>query len=179
MLRLIRTLIAFVSGLFRRKLSFPHPEEPKDPLATAENTVLAALLEKWFNGWDVPGEHHDFWRNWPKVLVPSLSYMGNPYPALTWPDRTEIDPKWANPGIIAHESCHVVWPELQEDERTLFGSTYRLASETYPLVALVKAKMLGKDPAWANSPAEIHADCYRYLGQSLPQILKPYYPRLL
>jgi hypothetical protein len=165
---------------FRPKaLAIPHPEEPRDPLATAENTILAAILAKWFADWEVPGEYQEYWRGCPVILVPNLSYMGQPYPALAWNGRIEIDPTWCNPGILAHENCHIVWAESQEDERVLFSATYRLALETDPLLKFVYSqKPYMQDRFGKDLDVEGHAECYRYLGQQMPAILKPYYPRL-
>lgn len=158
----------------------PHPEEPQNLLATLENTDIYAVFDKWVRDWDVPVPYREeFWEAWHFILVPNLTYMGNRYPALTWPDRIEIDPQWANPGVLAHECCHVIWAGLREDEQVLFSVAYRLVLETDALLRFVfSQKPYMQMTLGQNNDREGHADCYRYLGGQMPAILKSYYPKL-
>ncbi len=178
--------ITFLKKLFRgsAKLTIPHPEEPINFNATIETVnpnELIYIVNKWLNDWKVPTEFHPFWLSVKITLVPGLSVLYNgqlvQIPAATWVEerRMEIDPRWANPGIFSHENCHISQTFLPD--LAAFTEAYNVCSD--PLLALVKDKMLGKDPTWANSPAEIHADVYRYLGEKVSEELRGFYPKLL
>ena len=161
-------------------LSIPHPEEPRNPLATIDSVSFYLVLEKWFSDWGVPAEYQDFWRRWPVVLVPNLTYLGNPYPALTWGDQTELDPTWCNPGVLAHEMAHKSWSQLTEWQRSAFNTAYtRLAIGEDKLLNFCWHQIAYMRTTWGqNNNIEGHADCYRYLGKKMPQELKEFYPRL-
>jgi hypothetical protein len=158
----------------------PHPEEKRNAGATSDNIVFPAIFAMWLEDWDVPPQYRGFWNSLPIRLVLNLTYMGIPYPALTWPDRTEIDPTWCNPGVIAHESAHVSWSLLVDDMKEAFSEAYRVTVTNDKLLhKLFTEKPHMQDEFGKDNNIEGHADCYRYLGQKMPLILRPYYPKLL
>ncbi len=177
--------ISKLLGLFKPKLlTLPHPEELINQNVTIENVApddLIYIINKWLYDWKVPTEFHPFWLSVNITLVPGLSIFYNgqlvQVPAATWAEekRMELDPHWANPGVISHENCHISQTFLPG--LAVFITAYNVCTD--PLLQLIKDKMLGKDPAWANSPAEIHADVYRYLGEKVPEDLRGFYPKLL
>lgn len=173
-----------IIGFFRKGkkpvLAISHPEEAMNPLATVESTDLTAVLDKWFSDWEVPEADRAFWRSWPIILVPSLTYNGAEYPALTWPDRTDLDPRWANPGVIAHECCHVLWAKFDDPTRAAFSAQYQSLMLTNALLQLMRSqKQYVQMQFGKNLDIEGHAECYRYLGTQMPDDLHVYYEGLI
>ncbi len=160
-------------------LSIPHPEEPQNLTATAENTILSVIFDRWISDWKVLNQYREFWKNWPVVLFPNLIYQGKPQPAFSYPDCTYCDPTWANPGVLAHERCHVIWKDLSPEEQAAFSAAYQRLLRTNALLKFVYDRVgymqdrLGKD-----SDREGHAEVGRYLGEQMPEELKQWYPRM-
>jgi hypothetical protein len=170
----------FFARLKKPALDLPHPEEAMNPLATVESMHLTAILDKWFLDWGVPEADRVFWRSWPIVLVPGLKYNGAEYPALTWPDRIDLDPRWANPGVIAHECCHVLWARFDAAKRTAFSAQYQSLMLTDDLLQLMRSRQPYVQSQFGkNSDIEGHAECYRYLGTRMPAGLLVFYEGLI
>ena len=173
-------IVEFFRKPKKAALDLLHPEESMNPLATAESVDLNVVLDKWFSDWVVPEADRAFWKSWPIFLVPGLTYNGSAYPALTWPDRTDLDPRWANPGVIAHECCHVVWAKLDDTARAAFSAEYQSLMLTNALLQLMRSQKLYVQTQFGkNSDIEGHAECYRYLGTQMPESLLVYYKGLI
>jgi len=168
--------MCWLGNLFKPKplpLTIPHPEEAQNSQPVIDNISFYLVLERWFVEWGVPVEYQDFWRAWPIAIVPNLTYYGNYYPALTWVDRTEIDPTWANPGVLAHEMAHVSYSFLTITDIGQFDITYQEVKSD-ALVELLESQ----NQYMKTNTLELHAEVYRYLGQKMPDRLKPFYPKL-
>jgi len=145
-------------------LTIPHPEEPQDITQSMDNTIISDVVSRWKREWNVPDD-------WQGTIVLSEAM---PYPGWTIGDVISIRPSWANPGVIAHEVAHVVYALLTDAEKDLFVAAYADALATDPLV-----KLMAQQHSYAlTSSIEGHAECYRYLGMSLPETLKRFYPGL-
>ena len=151
--------------------SLPHPQETQN----FQDVDLTLLLNNWFAQWGVPYKHRAFWRGWNIVLIKNLSYQGKSYPALTYPDRTEIDPIWANCGVVAHELAHVSWTYLSEEQRLKFESIYMSLRDSGMIQHMRKQTDYYAD----TNMQEAHSECYRYLGQQVNSQLREFYPRLI
>ena len=153
-------------------LTLPHPEQPPEYSATIENTDIHAVIAEWFEEYDVPLEYQSYWINDCNIKV-SLAYK---YPAATIAQTKTVyvRPEWCNPGVIAHEVCHIIWQSLTEEERIDFENKMYDERQKNKLLAL----------AWETKPymqtnvIEAHAEIYRYLGQYMPESLKKYYPKV-
>lgn len=144
-----------------------------DQSMTMESVRIAEVIENWLRTWKVPQRYHSFWLEECDIKL-SLKYRA---PAATIAQTREIfvRPEWANPGIIAHEVCHIVWQFLSDSQRESFQKDLTDALKHDYLIRL----------AWQTKPymqtnkIEAHADIYRYLGDRMPEALKSYYPKLL
>ncbi len=161
----------------------PHPEEPINNNATIDNINpgdLIYIINKWFNDWKVPVESHPFWLSVKITLVPKLTILYNgqfiQVPAATWPEekRMELDPQWANPGVLAHEFAHISYSMLKEGDKMAFESHYTTLLKTDPLLMILDAQ----NSYMNTSTIEDHADVYRYLGEQMPESLKQYFLKL-
>lgn len=156
-------------------LTLPHPEEPRRPMSVASNVNIQAVKLQWLVQWEVPDKYIEFWDRTTKlVLVENLTYQGKPYPSLKWDDRIDIDPTWANPGVIAHEVAHIQYSMLTEQRKQDFVLAYDSVIGA-PLLVLLREQK----PYCLTSMTEMHAECYRYLGLSMPAELKEFYPCLM
>ncbi len=157
-----------------QRLIIPHPEEPPDYTRTLANINFVEVLEQWFEQWDVPVEHLEFWRL--KIVAEITETI--PYPAGTWEQdgirHLTVRPEWLNPGVIAHEQAHNSYSLLTIEQREMFSITYNSLKATDPLIKL----LYSKNTYGLTNDVEGHAEIYRYLGQSLPEILRVFYPRL-
>jgi hypothetical protein len=153
-------------------LTIPHPEEPPDYSRTLANTSAEGLLTAWFDGWKVPPQYQDWWRNEMKITI-SLQY---PSPAATSSETRQmwVRPEWANPGVIAHELAHVSYSLLTETMKTEFSAVYTPLKNTDPLITL----LYSQNTYGLTNDIEGHAEVYRYLGEQMPEQLKRYYPKL-
>ncbi len=150
-------------------LDLPHPEEPQDLNATLENTDIKQVVAKWLTDWEVPENYWSFWLGIDIKLDPTLS---NPAATFAETKQTYVNPMWANSGIIAHEMAHISYSLLSEEQKTEFSTIY-ISLKTTDLSFLYSQKPYG-----LINDVEGHADCYRYLGSQLPDVLKKCYPRL-
>lgn len=177
----MKALINFVLSLFRRKesvkptppapvLVLPHPEEPPNyTLIDIDNA-----MDKWLTDWKVPVEYHNHWRN--AIVINVTETI--PYPAQAWEQygirHLDVRPEWVNAGVIAHEQAHNSYALLTDRGKQEFGLVYPSLILTDPLIKL----LYSINSYGLTSYIEGHAELYRYLGQSLPDVLKEYYPKL-
>lgn len=155
---------------WRKKQILPHPEEPMNPSATLENTDIKWVVKQWLYDWGVPVVYYPFWQGIDIKLDPTLS---NPAATFSETKRMYVNPKWANPGVIAHECGHISYSLLTEGAKFAFETSYTLL-DTDPLL-----RVLHSQNSYMNTNiVETHAECYRFLGQQLPGNLKRYYPQL-
>lgn len=194
MIKLLRLIIKLILELFQPKpppepvtqpvpvepepepepLKLTHPEEPKNDSQTIDNVDVDAVLTKWLVDWQVPPEHWYFWRN--KIVVqldPSLNY-----PAATWEISgiryLAVRPEYCNAGVIAHEQAHNSYALLTDGQKLEFSATYNSLKDTDPLIRFLYCK----NTYGLTSDVEGMAEIYRYLGDKVPNSLKPFYPKL-
>lgn len=163
-----------LTWIFRRRLkpSLPHPEEKPDYSQTADNIDLDAVFAGWYQSYNVPAEYRDYWQH---QIVIEIDDTLN-YPACAWGLHDKrylsVRPEWCNPGVIAHEQAHNSYDLLTDDQKDKFKDGY---------TSLIKSDLkllFSTHPYGLTSTAEAHAEIYRYLGQSMPKVLKKYYPKL-
>lgn len=157
---------------FRKKL--PHPEEKPDYTQTLENINLSSIFQEWLNQWDVPMEFRDYWRVSIEINVTNeISH-----PAQAWEREgiryIDIRPEYVVPGVIAHEQAHNSYALLSNKEMADFSVIYNMEKRIDPLIKF----LYSKNTYGLTSDIEGHAEVYRYLGQSMPDSLKKYYPKL-
>ncbi len=161
-------------------LVIPHPEEAMNPSATLENTAMNQVINKWFTDWEVPDTQHAFWLGVNIALVENLTVLVSgqsiKVPAATYAEipRMHIDPKWANPGVLAHELAHIGHYLLSTEEQAAFLTAYNEALGTNALLRLLHSQ----NAYMKTNSVEAHAEIYRYLGEKTPESLKPYYPHM-
>ncbi len=167
------------------RIAVPHPEEPMNPAATLANTDVSSVMTKWLQDWAVPAQHWDYWRTAIDLQVhdiypPSLTDLGirQDTPAGTWEAggkrHLAVKPPWLNPGVIAHEQAHNSYALLNAAQKTAFATLYSALKNTDPLITL----LYSKNKYGLSSDIEGHAEVYRYIGQQMPEQLRPYYPLL-
>jgi hypothetical protein len=159
---------------WNKKLALTHPEEPPDDTITMQNYNIDAVFSKWFLDYAVPAEFQDYWRNRVEIQVDAQLNV----PAATWdiPNgrHLAIQPKYLNPGVIAHEQAHNSYSLLTARQKTDFSTVYTPLKNTNKLIKyLYSINRYG-----LNSDIEGHAEVYRYIGDKMPARLKPFYPRL-
>ncbi len=156
------------------KPSLPHPEEPKDDSQTVDN-YDHNVLGKWLLEWGVPAEFHTYWGAY--TIIVSTKYE-SPSFIYTGSNELYVRPEWFNAGILAHEFAHESWSLLTDEQRFEFVAQYdALKSSDKLLLQLKREQFDNADPSWLDIE-EIHADCYRYLGQGMPESLKGFYIKL-
>jgi len=157
-----------------KKKKLPHPQEPADYIQTMETANIDATLTKWLENWDVPKEYDGHWLNAIEIRLT----MEIPYPASTYElngvRHLDVRPEWLNPGVIAHEQAHNSYALLSDSQKAAFRDAYMPLISTDPMIKL----LYSQNTYGLTSVIEAHAECYRYLGQSLPESLKCFYPRL-
>ena len=170
-INLFKQLLNWLLSL-RRKQSLPHPEERPNYAQTIDNIDLDGVFSAWYESYGVPAEHRDYWRNHIAITIDDTLN----YPACAWGLHDKrylsVRPEWTNPGVIAHEQAHNSY-DLLEYEQTI--------SFKYDFASLIKRELkplFSKHPYGLTSFVEAHAEIYRYLGQSMPQELKKFYPKL-
>ncbi len=157
-----------------------------NPMATLANTGVSAIINQWLREWAVPAQHWDYWKSAIDVQVyevyPSsllASGMTQETPAGTWEAdgkrHLAVKPRWLNPGVIAHEQAHNSYALLDSAQKASFAALYAPLKNTDPLIRL----LYSKNAYGLTNDVEGHAEVYRYIGQWMPDQLKPYYPRLL
>ncbi len=171
----------FLTNLSNNPLKLPHPEETMNMNATIENVNPADLryiINKWIYDWKVPAEYIPFWCSINITLVTGLTILYNgqfmQVPAATWVEerRMELDPKWCNPGVLAHEFAHISYSLLTPEQKAQFSAKFYYLRDT-DLLTLFEQKPYG-----LTNDMEGHADTYRYMGEGMPQELKVFYFQL-
>ena len=160
--------------IFRKKLALPHPEEPANYAQTMATANIDVVISKWLIDWQVPARYDNHWLDAIEIKLT----MEIPYPAATYEvvgkRHLDIRPEWLNAGVIAHEQAHNSYALLTGDEKQEFVALYTPLIKTDPLIKL----LYSKNTYGLTSVIEGHAELYRYLGHQLPDVLKPYYPKL-
>jgi len=176
-------LIDLILSLFRRPippiptmpvaeppLVLPHPEEP--PNYTLMDLDYA--MSDWLDGWDVPIDHWDYWRN--SIVINVTETI--PYPAQAWEQdgirHLDVRPEWVNPGVIAHEQAHNSYALLTNEGKAEFYAIYTPLITTDPVIKL----LYSINTYGLTNIIEGHAEVYRYIGQYMPESLRKYYPKL-
>jgi hypothetical protein len=166
-------------------LTLPHPEEPINPSATLANTNVDAVMTKWLQAWSVPTPYWDYWKKAIDLKVydiypANLAAIGlkQDTPAGTWEAGGKrymvVKPQWLNPGVIAHEQAHNSYALLDPNQKTSFSGIYNSLKNIDPLIRL----LYSKNTYGLTNDIEGHAEIYRYIGQQMPEQLKPFYPML-
>lgn len=157
--------------IFKKKpakptLAIPHPEEPVIDPAKAD--ITTARL-KWLTGYNVPTQH---WQYWMDVGITLNSSVPAEYTYNTTDAQCiEINPPYCNAGVIAHSVAHIVYSRLEDKAGFMVDL---VKAKTEPLVMyLFQHHTYG-----LSSEVEAHAEIYRYLGASMPEYLRQYYPNL-
>jgi hypothetical protein len=166
-------------------MSIPHPEEPMNPSATLAHTDTMKILTKWLSDWGVPEQNWEYWKtaidlqvyeSYPQALI-SMGIKQDT-PAATWEAggkrHLAIKPPWLNPGVIAHEQAHNSFALLTPSQKANFPVVYSRLKETDYLIKL----LYSKNTYGLSNDIEGHAEVYRYIGQQMPEQLKPFYPKL-
>lgn len=163
---------------FKKKptvLVIPHPEEPPDYSQTVDNVFAEQFIAAWLTEWEVPESE---WVYWQEQIVIKIDDTF-PAPAGSWEAdgkrHLTMRPEWANPGVVAHEQAHNSYSLLEDFQKVRFSTTYNPLKETDPLIKL----LYSKNSYGLTNDIEGHAEIYRYLGKQIPDILKPFYPKLL
>jgi len=159
----------------------PYPEEPPDYSRTVDNTRFVLVLQEWMYRYQVPVANYDFWRE--KVVGEITDKII--HAAQAWEQdgvrHLQMRPEYANPGVFAHEACHISYGLLSDDMRQAFAVAYIMAKgkDKY-----VKQLYNTKWSQWAgvagaNEYVEMHAEIGRYIGLKMPTGLRRYYPMIL
>ncbi len=147
----------------------PYPREtPTSPRYTNPNDLMNVWISRWFVS------DPSFWRNTENVKL-YIDYAW-PWPAATSGNVIHIQPEYADPGVLAHEICHVAWPLLSQVEQQDFSDLYPTIASQDKLVALVT---YGGPWGASISVADAQAEIYRFLGVYMPNELKKFYPHLI
>jgi hypothetical protein len=185
----LKTLLTWVISLFQRKPAgptvLPHPEEPANNAQTVANTPLTAVLQAWFDQWNVPTEYRAAWIGaidvevydaWPPSIL--ASGMSPETPAATWGDPGKrhliVLAKWLNPGVLAHEQAHNSYSLLSDADKSAFSAAYNKVKKSDPYIKL----LYSINTYGLSSDVEGHAEIYRYIGNRMPASLIRFYPQL-
>jgi hypothetical protein len=174
----------FISNLFKKKdppkpivipvTNVPYPEEPPNPSQTMSNTNITLALLRWLSDYSVPRQYQTFWENSIEVRLDDTINV----PALTYEQfgkrHLVIRPEYLNSGVIAHEQAHTSYSLLTEAEKKDFELDYLMVNTTPLVLRLFTTNTYG-----LTSFIECHAELYRYLNESMPEVLKKYYPKLM
>lgn len=148
-----------------KKTRLPHPEEKPDYTQTID---IEDIRTKFYYDWGVKD-----WDFWDKVeIIISLEYA---YPAWTFGSKIYVRPEWYNTGVLSHEVAHISYYLLSDEQKKEFEIRFNEALLTDKLVKYLYSKKSENMASFVES----HAECYRFLGQEMPEYLKPYYIRLL
>jgi hypothetical protein len=157
-------------------LKLPFPEEPADYSKTMENISVGGEVLLWLENYKVPKDNWLYWADEGIIIKLTLEIL---YPAQTWADAAgkrhlDVRPEWCNPGVIAHEQAHNSYALLHALAKEDWAVAYKAEASTNKLLQLVF-----KEHSYAGQDdVEAHAEIYRYLGTSVPDSLKQYYPKL-
>ena len=183
LINLLLKIIQSIQGRRQEKppmLVIPHPEEAKKSGVKVADIDIQSLLSDWFVQWEVINKQYflgvriELKENLHVILENRLLKV----PAATYANamRMELDPEWANPGVIAHEMAHISYALLSDSQKAEFGIEYNKALEIHELLKFVSSQ---KPYMRTGGIVEAHADCYRYLGNLMPENLMQFYPNLL
>ncbi len=158
----------------KKQLTIPHPEEKPDYFQAIGILDLSLAITEWLVSYHVPTEYWDYWRTKidieidPTIVYPAEVHEENGIRHMV------IRPEWLNAGVIAHEQAHNSYALLSDIDKQFFSAAYIPLKTTDPLI-----KLLYKTNTYGlTNDVEGHAELYRYLAGSMPEILKQYYPRL-
>lgn len=149
-------------------LTLPHPEEP--PTNTPDGN---GAFTAWLFSWDVPEKYFDYWN---QIKIYLTENLVNPHGAAEMDSENNvlrIRPAYCTPGVIAHECAHESWSLLSDAAKKAFVVDCGTCLNDPLIQLLVSIKQ-----ACMYNADETHSELYRYLGASMPEILKQYYPKL-
>lgn len=159
--------------LFKKK-SLPYPEEKPDFSQTIETVNIAETIVAWLTNYRVPAEYRDFWRTKISVTVDATVPC-----ACAWGENgtrhIKVHPAWLNTGVIAHEQAHNSYALMSEAEKQEFSNVYTLLKVSDPKIRL----LYSINSYGLTNDIEAHAEIYRFWGDTMPEALKPFYPKLL
>ncbi|MDD5353263.1 MAG: hypothetical protein PHS93_08905 [Candidatus Omnitrophica bacterium] len=164
------------NNLFKEKvvLKLPHPEEPVNVNCTMQNYNIDLIFQKWFEDYQVPFAYQFYWRNQIEIEVTD----NIPYPAATWGTPSgrhlAIRPMYLNAGVLAHEQAHNSFALLTISEQMEFIDLHTQLKKDNMMVKF----LYSVNPYGLSNSVEGHAELYRYLGETMPQELKRFYPKL-
>jgi len=167
-------------GILKKKPAhqIPHPEEVKNKGAKVSDVDVQSLFSDWFVGWEVMNQQYFLGVRIDIIDNLYVNYYGK-VPAATYSQemRMEIDAEWANAGVLAHEMAHISWFNLlSENHKAEFFTEYNNALMENDLLRSISSV---KPYMRTGAIFEKHADTYRYMGQSMPEKLKQFYPNLI
>lgn len=149
----------------------PHPQEAGYPSATPECIDIDLVRSQWLDKWAVVDPI--WWIDNLKIkLDTSVEYAHTHMESMT----IDLNPKWANKGVLAHEAAHIVWGNLLSYKQKSDFQTYFYKAKTSDILV---QHLFSINPYGAYTAIEGHAEIYRYIGDQMPWYLKEYYPRLL
>lgn len=160
----------------------PYPKEKPDWSLTLEDTTAEEVVSNWLLDYKVPKKYSSFWYG-VKVI---LEYTGKPKPWTAYsPADTIAQERWRrvrlnvaftnSSGTLAHELAHISRYYLTLGQMADFSEDFHRLRKTDDLlqIAWESSKYMRKNDT------EGYADCYRLLGNKMPDALKVYYPKLL
>jgi hypothetical protein len=138
-----------------------------------DNHNLDTVFNKWMRDYNVPEQYRDFWRN--SIVIEVTDSVDV---ASSWDDNgirhLAVNPKFLNPGVIAHEQAHNSYALLTDEQKEEFSVTYTPLKTTDPLIVyLYSINNYG-----LQNNVEGHAEVFRFIDEMMPEELKKYYPRL-
>lgn len=153
-------LFNLIKSLTKRKpLTVAYPEEKEGQDISSDPAYLKYL---WVEKYQVKD------REW-GLAIQVIFDDSITNPAWTVGDVIYMQHKYANPGVLAHEVAHVVYPLIDKDgfEKELFKQ------RNDPKIVLLCQKCK------ITTIVESYAEIYRYWGNQMPESLKPFYPKLI
>ncbi len=169
--------MCWLGSFFKPKLVLPHPEEMVNLQATIQNIDINVLRQSWYSKYQVL--YQEIWDNTHISLIENLHVIINgtvtKVPAATYANENwiDIDPQWANTGVLAHEMAHISYSFLTIIDVAQFNIIYQEVKKD----ALIKL-LESQNQYMKINTIELHAEIYRYLGERMPQSLKTFYPQL-
>ena len=159
---------------FKKPLVLPYPEQKPDKKRTIANTDIEELFKDWCALYYIPVVYRKFWR---EQIDISLS-VDIWYPAGTWEENgkryLQMRPEWANVGVLAHEMAHCSYALLTMGQKAAFDNAFNVS-----LVGDALVMFLDKQNSYMNTNnVEGHAECYRFLGDQMPEELRAFYIKL-
>lgn len=164
--------------------SFSHPEEPVNPSQTVANTDIPAVITKWLTDWKVPVEYWDFWRSqiqihiydeWTQDVITKFGIQPGWLAFATIEDGKPAlycKASYFNAGVVAHEMAHNTYYHLLDTDQVAFKGDYEELLHTDSQLQYFATQRV------PPNNIELHAEVYRFLGETTPAQLKHYYPKL-